>query len=69
MAKMLPPSSLLALYSDNGTLPEGTLMFCGTLPAIGGIRSANRFECELIDPVLQRTINCSYDITVLQTVK
>jgi hypothetical protein len=68
VAKMLSPSSLLSLYSDNGTLPEGTLMFCGTLAAIGGIRPADRFECELIDPVLQRTIRCSYDVTVLPAV-
>jgi hypothetical protein len=43
-------------------------MFCGTLTAIGGIRPASRFECELIDPVLQRTIRCGYDINVLPIV-
>jgi hypothetical protein len=68
VAQMLSPASLLSLYNDNGVLPDGTLMFCGTLAAIGGIRPASRFECELIDPVLQRTIRCGYDINVLPIV-
>jgi len=68
VAQMLAPSSLLSLYNEGGALPDGTLMFCGTLAAIGGIRPAERFECELIDPVLQRTIRCGYDINVLPVV-
>ncbi len=68
VAKMMSPKSLLSLYTENGTLPDGTLMFCGTLAAIGGIRPADRFECELIDPVLQRTIRCDYDINVLPVI-
>jgi hypothetical protein len=68
VSRMLSPASLLSLYAEDGSLPDGTLMFCGTLAAIGGIRPADRFECELIDPVLQRTISCGYDITVLPTV-
>jgi hypothetical protein len=68
VSKMLSPASLLSLYGNNGTLPEGTLMFCGTLAAIGGIRPADRFECELIDPVLKRTIRCGYDIVTLPAI-
>ena len=68
VAQMLAPSSLLSLYNEGGALRDGTLMFCGTLAAIGGIRPAERFECELIDPVLQRTIRCGYDINVLPVV-
>jgi len=68
VARMLSPATLLSLYNDGGALPEGTVMFCGTLAAIGGIRPADRFECELIDPVLQRSIRCSYDINVLPIV-
>ena len=68
VAQMLSPASLLSLYNDNGVLPDGTVMFCGTLAAIGGIRPASRFECELIDPVLQRSIRCGYDINVLPIV-
>jgi hypothetical protein len=62
---MLAPDSLLALYEDGKGLAEGTLMFCGTLGAIGGIRPADRFECEIEDPVLQRRIGCSYDVVTL----
>jgi hypothetical protein len=68
VAKMLSPASLLSLYNDAGVLPDGTLMFCGTLAAIGGIRPGSRFECELTDPVLQRSIRCGYDINVLPIV-
>ncbi len=68
VSRMLSPAALLSLYNDSGILPDGTLMFCGTLAAIGGIRPAGRFECELTDPVLRRTIRCGYDITVLPTV-
>lgn len=40
-------------------------MFCGTLAAKGGIRPAARFELELHDPVLQRTLTHAYDIEIL----
>lgn len=65
VAQMLSPQKLISLYDGAGNLPEGTLMFCGTLAALGGIRPADRFECELEDPVLKRRIACSYDITAL----
>jgi Protein of unknown function (DUF2848) len=65
VAEMLPPNKLISLYDNADKLPEGTLMFCGTLAAIGGVRPADRFECELEDPVLGRRIACGYDITAL----
>jgi hypothetical protein len=40
-------------------------MFGGTFAAIGGIRSANRFEFELEDPVLKRSIRHGYDVIEL----
>jgi hypothetical protein len=43
-------------------------MFCGTLGAIGGIRPASRFEMELEDPVLERTLRHAYAIDVLPVV-
>jgi hypothetical protein len=39
---------------------DGTLLFCGTIAAIGGIRPALAFRCELADPVLGLTIDASY---------
>lgn len=63
---MLDPMDLLAGWSEGErTLPEGTAMFCGTLAAKGGIRPAARFELELHDPVLQRTLTHAYDIETL----
>ena len=49
-------------------MPAGTLMFCGTPGAIGGIRPAARFEMELHDPVLKRSLTHGYDIDVLPVV-
>jgi hypothetical protein len=43
-------------------------MYCGTLGAIGGIRPAVRFEMELEDPVLSRTLKHAYDINILPVV-
>jgi hypothetical protein len=50
------------------SLPEGTAMFCGTQPSIGGIAPADRFEMELEDPVLGRSIRGAYDIRALPLV-
>lgn len=60
VAAMLPPLDLASDY-----LRDGTLLFGGTLPAIGGIRPAERFEFELEDPVTQRSIRHGYDVHVL----
>src|SRR5580658_10505125 len=62
---MLPVSELLARGFDGGKLPDGCAMFGGTFAAIGGIRPADRFEYELEDPVLKRTIRHGYDVIVL----
>jgi hypothetical protein len=40
-------------------------MFGGTFAAKGGIRPASRFEFELEDPVLKRTIRHCYDVITL----
>lgn len=65
LSGMLPVDTLLA---DYGPLTPGTAMFCGTLPAIGGLRPAPRFEMELEDPVLNRRITHTYDIESLPVV-
>ncbi len=63
---MLAPEDLLARLEESGhSFGESTLMFCGTLSAKGGVRPADRFEFELIDPKLNRTISSAYDIDVL----
>jgi hypothetical protein len=63
---MRDPLDLIADWkAGEASLPEGTAMFCGTLAAKGGIRPAARFEMELHDPVLQRTLVHAYDIETL----
>ncbi len=59
------PSDLIARY---GALQPGSLMFGGTLGAIGGIRPAARFEMMLYDPVMDRTMTHAYDIKALPIV-
>ncbi len=62
------PRDLIRKHTGSDTLPAGTLMFCGTPGAIGGIRPATRFEMELHDPVLKRSLTHGYDIPVLPVV-
>ncbi|MDI4235011.1 DUF2848 domain-containing protein [Bradyrhizobium sp. Arg237L] len=62
---MLPVKELIARgFGDKG-LPDGCAMFGGTFAAKGGIRPASRFEFELEDPVLKRTIRHAYDVITL----
>ena len=66
VAGMLSPADLIGRYTNGATaLAEGTLMFCGTFAAKGGIRPADRFDYELDDPVLGRKITGGYAITTL----
>jgi hypothetical protein len=63
---MLPVKELLARgFEGGGRLPDGCAMFGGTFAAKGGIRPADRFEYELEDPVLKRTIRHAYDVITL----
>jgi len=58
---MLAPEDLMRRLPPE-QLADGTLMFCGTLAAKGGIRPASRFEFELEDPVLKRYLRHGYDV-------
>jgi hypothetical protein len=62
---LLAPQELISGWAAGGTLPDGTAMFGGTMPAIGGVRPAARFEGELEDPVLGRKISFGYDVKTL----
>jgi hypothetical protein len=61
---MLPVSELIARGFEGGKLPDGCAMF-GGFAAVGGIRPADRFEFELEDPVLKRTIRHGYDVITM----
>jgi hypothetical protein len=62
---MLPVKELIARGFGGKELPDGCAMFGGTFAAKGGIRPASRFELELEDPVLKRSIRHGYDVIEL----
>ena len=62
---MLPVKELIQRGFGGAGLPDGCAMFGGTFAAIGGIRPASRFEFELEDPVLKRSLRHGYDVIVL----
>ena len=68
LAKIRPPRDLIAGWRGDRRLPAGVAMFCGTMPAIGAIRSSSRFDMELDDPVLGRKISHSYIVQALPIV-
>ena len=65
VAAMRTPDDLIGRYAGAAALAPGSVMFGGTLPAIGGVAPAERFEFELEDPVLGRRIAHAYDIVAL----
>jgi hypothetical protein len=64
LSAMLPPGELIATGFGR-ELPDGTAMFGGTFAAKGGIRPAERFDFEMDDPVLGRSIRYGYSIVTL----
>jgi len=68
VSSLRTPRDLIWRHSGTDMLAAGTLMFCGTPGAIGGIRPGTRFEMELNDPVLDRCLTHSYDVDVLPVV-
>jgi hypothetical protein len=62
---MLPVEELIQRGFGGKGFPDGCAMFGGTFAAIGGIRPASRFEFELEDPVLKRSIRHAYDVIEL----
>jgi hypothetical protein len=59
---MLDPLDLIGRYTGKSGLADGTLMFCGTLSAKGGVRPSEEFAFELEDPVRGRKIEHRYSI-------
>jgi hypothetical protein len=62
---MLPVAELIQRSFGDEGLPDGCAMFGGTFAAKGGIRPASRFEFELEDPILKRSIRHAYDVIEL----
>jgi hypothetical protein len=63
--RMLSVEDLIQRGFGGAGFPDGCAMFGGTFAAKGGIRPASRFECELEDPVLKRSIRHAYDVIEL----
>lgn len=74
LAQVRRPEDLISAYLDeqgaavDDGLAVGTTIFCGALPAIGGIRSSSRFEMTLEDPVRDQKIEHVIDIKTLPTI-
>lgn len=69
LAALRTPWDLVSKYrGEGGALEPGTVMFGGTLGAIGGVRPAEHFAMELIDPVLNRRLAHDYAILPLPVV-
>ena len=65
LSSLLPHGELTSGYAATAKLPDGIAMFCGTLPALGGIRFASEYRLELEDPVLGRKLGHSYSVVSL----
>lgn len=63
MSSLRTPRNLIDGF--DGNFAEGTVMTCGTVGAIGGIRPSKVFEMELFDPVLNRSLRHRYEVEVL----
>jgi hypothetical protein len=68
LSAMRNPSDLMSRIGGAAKFAAGTVMFCGTLAAIGGIRPAARFAAQIEDPILGRTMSCEYRIEALPVV-
>jgi hypothetical protein len=66
LALMRDPVDLMTRYGR--PFVASTIVMCGTIGAKGGIRPAARFDMELEDPVLKRSMAHGYDVAVLPVV-
>jgi hypothetical protein len=64
LGTLLGVPDLLAEVAAAGIVVDQKLIFGGTLPTIGGFTFGQRFEVELHDPVLERTLRCAYDVVL-----
>ena len=62
---ILPPAALLALCATEGIDLNNSVLFCGTVPLVMPWTDADVFICELHDPVMNRSIQCKYEIQTL----
>ncbi|HLH75785.1 MAG TPA: DUF2848 domain-containing protein [Candidatus Binataceae bacterium] len=66
LSSLRPARELIALYrGDEGLLPAGYVMFCGTVAVEGEIAFADAYELELEDPVRRRSLSHRYQVQSL----
>jgi uncharacterized protein DUF2848 len=65
---MLSPRDLLQRFAG-GALRDGTVMFCGTLAAHGGVRPSAEFTLEIEDPIRDKRIHHAYRVHALPRVR
>jgi hypothetical protein len=68
LAALQPATDLLARYLEGRAPPEGLVMSCGTLGAIGGVRASTAFRMALEDPATGQSITHAYRTKVLPVV-
>jgi hypothetical protein len=68
LAALQPATDLLARYLEGRAPPEGLVMSCGTLGAIGGVRASTSFKMALEDPATGRSIGHAYRTKLLPVV-
>ena len=59
---------LAELIDGYGGLKPGTVMLCGTVPVVGGLRHADRFSMRLADPDTGAAVEHTYSIETLLVV-
>jgi hypothetical protein len=70
VAELMTPDAVLAMVRERiGDDLEGTAIYCGTLPLIGGdFRFERRFAAALVDPADGAELRCSYSLNVVDDV-
>ncbi|MDO6788319.1 DUF2848 domain-containing protein [Cobetia marina] len=72
LAELLPVATLMerlpAAIAKDGSLAPNSVLLCGTVPAIGGIRPSPSFTMRLIDPQTGRRIEHRYEVEELEVV-
>lgn len=65
VTSLLHPLDLMEKWQGQRDLAEGDALLCGTQAVIGQLGFGERFELELHDPVLNRTLYHQYDVAIL----
>jgi hypothetical protein len=62
LASIRPIDELLSLSEAGPLPPDGFAMFCGTIPVLGEISPASRFEMEIHDAATGKSLRSAYSI-------